>query len=140
MNEIAVSRDDICELRSFQVDGLTGFRAERLATLLRPEQRDDRDVCREVRRALTLDRLIPLSVVAQVQDGVVTLRGAVSRHAERDDALILASGVPGVLGIMDELVLIPPPRRGDADISTEAAIPAPRPGDADVGTEADATE
>jgi osmotically-inducible protein OsmY len=116
MRDIAVSRDDIYKLHSFQVDRPTGFRAERLATLPRTKQRDDHDVCREVQRALTLDRLVPLSVVARVRDGVVTLRGAVSRHAERDDALILASGVPGVLGIMDELVLIPPPRLGDADV------------------------
>ena len=111
MNDTAVSRDDIHELRSFQVDWLTAFRAE---------QRDDRDVRREVQRALTLDRLVPLSVVAQVQDGVVTLKGAVSRYAERDDALILASGVPGVLGIMDELVLSLPPRLGVADVGAGA--------------------
>ena len=104
------------------------------------EQRDDHDLCRQVQRALTLDRFIPLSVDAHVQDGVVTLTGAVSRHGERDDAMILATCVPGVLGVMDKLVLIPAPRQGDADANTQVGIPAPRPGDSDIGTDVDTSE
>jgi osmotically-inducible protein OsmY len=114
MNDVVVSREDIYELHSLQGDGLTEVRAEQLATLLRAEQRDDRDVCREVQRALTLDRFVPLSVDAQVLDGIVVLTGSVSRPTERDDALVLASCVPGVVGISDELVMNPAPRPGDA--------------------------
>jgi hypothetical protein len=74
------------------------------------------------------------------EDGIVTLTGAVSRHGERDDAMILATCVPGVLGVMDSLVLIPAPRQGDADANTQVGIPAPRPGDADISTDVDTSE
>src|SRR5262245_4336909 len=104
------------------------------------EQRDDHDLRRQVQRALTLDHFIPLSVGAHAQDGIVTLTGAVSGHGERDDAMILATCVPGVLGVMDRLVLIPAPRPGDTDANTEVGIPAPRPGDADIGTDVDTPE
>ena len=97
------------------------------------EQRDEHDLCKQVQRALTLDRFIPLAVDAHVQDGIVTLTGAVSGNGERDDAMILATCVPGVLGVMDKLVLIAAPRPGDADANTEVRIPAPRPRDAGAG-------
>jgi len=37
-----------------------GVGAEQVAWLRPAEQRDDRDVCRQVQRALTLDRFVPL--------------------------------------------------------------------------------
>jgi hypothetical protein len=90
--------------------GLTGVSAERLAMLLRTDPRDDSDVRSDVLRALMLDSLVPLSVNAQVQDGIVTLTGAVSSHRERDDAVYLAGSVPGVMGVIDNLLPIPAPR------------------------------
>ncbi len=87
--------------------------AERLALLLRTDPRDDSDVRGDVRRALMLDSLVPLSVDAQVQGGIVTLTGTVSWHREITDAIALAGSVPGVLGVIDDLVLIPKPRAGD---------------------------
>lgn len=90
-----------------RIAGFAGIEAERLARLLVVEQRDDPDVRTAVQRALTLDSFVPLSVGAHVQDGIVTLTGAVSRLGDRDDALFLVSRVPGVLGIIDELVLTP---------------------------------
>ena len=90
-----------------RIAGLAGIGAARLARLLLVEQRDDGDLRREVQRALTLDSFVPLSVGAQVQDGIVTLTGTVSRLGDRDDAVFLASCVPGVLGVMDKLVLTP---------------------------------
>lgn len=84
---------------------VAGIEAGQLIRLLRADQRDDADVRREVQRALTLDRFVPPSVGAQVQDGIVTLTGAVSRLGERHEAVLLAGVVPGVLGIVDKLVL-----------------------------------
>jgi osmotically-inducible protein OsmY len=57
--------------------------------------------------------MAPLSVDAQVQDGIATLTGSVRWHRERDDAMYLAGCVPGVLGVIDNLVLIPAPRDGE---------------------------
>jgi hypothetical protein len=78
--------------------------------LPRTYRRDDRDVRRDVLRALALDSVVPLSVGAQVRDGIVLLTGTVSWYRERDDAVYLAGRVPGVLGVTDNIDLIPVPR------------------------------
>ncbi len=70
-------------------------------------QRNDIEVRRDVLRALILDSLVPLTVDAQVRDGIVTLTGTATWHHERDDAMFLVACVPGVLGILDEITLIP---------------------------------
>jgi osmotically-inducible protein OsmY len=101
------------EPASVTVGAFQGVSAERLAMLLWTDPRDDGDVRCDVLRALTLDSLVPLSVGAQVKGGVVTLTGSVSSHRERDDAVYLAGCVPGVLGVIDNVVLIPAPREGD---------------------------
>jgi osmotically-inducible protein OsmY len=69
------------------------------------ERRDDREVRRDVLRALVLDSLVPVTVDAQVRDGIVTLAGTVRWQGERDDAILLAAAVPGVLGILDDISL-----------------------------------
>jgi len=56
--------------------------------------RPDADVRRDVLRALLLDSLVPLSVDAQVSDGVVTPTGTVCSERERKDATYLAGYVP----------------------------------------------
>ena len=67
----------------------------------------DADVQREVLRALLLDSVVPMTVDAQVRDGIVTLSGMVGSEWEREEAKYLASCVPGVLGVADELRLLP---------------------------------
>ena len=52
--------------------------------------RADADVHRDVLHALLLDRLVPMTVDAQVRDGVVTLTGTVGSQRER--ALLAHSG------------------------------------------------
>jgi osmotically-inducible protein OsmY len=79
--------------------------------------RPDADVRREVLRALLLDSMVPLTVDASVHDGFVTLSGRVGSHREREDAKYLASCVPGVLGIEDELLLVPGWNTGDEPVS-----------------------
>ena len=87
------------------MDGLV--RHEAVAEVEGASQRTDAGIRREVRLALTLDDLIPLTVDARVRDGVVTLTGAVSSHAARDVAMFLVGRVPGVLGIRNEIMVIP---------------------------------
>jgi osmotically-inducible protein OsmY len=70
-------------------------------------QRTDAGMRRDVRLALTLDSLIPLTVDARVQDRVVTLTGTVSSHGARDVAMFLVGCVPGVLGIRNEITVTP---------------------------------
>ncbi len=83
--------------------------------------RDDATVRSDVLRALLLDRLVPLSVDAEVSDGVVTLTGTVGSERERTDATHLAGCVPGVVGVLDELIPRPRPA-GDDNGATRDAV------------------
>ena len=91
----------------------------------RPERavarRDDADVRRDVLRALLLDCGVPLTVDAQIDDGVVTLTGTAGSERERKEATYLASSVPGVVGVLDKLT--PRPRSsGDDDEVVRDAV------------------
>ena len=87
-------------------------------------RRPDADVQREVLRALLLDSLVPLTVDARVCDGIVTLSGWVGSEWDRADAISLASCVPGVWGIADQLSLLPGSGTGGPSITeaVEAAL------------------
>jgi osmotically-inducible protein OsmY len=90
----------------------------------RPLQRDvagrgDAEVCREVLRALRLDSFVPLTVDAQVSDGVVMLTGTVCSERERKDVTYLAGCVPGIVGVLDGLTCRPL-SSGDDEATREA--------------------
>ena len=86
--------------------------------------RPDADVRRDVLRALLLDSFVPLSVDAQVNDGVVTLTGTVSSERERKDATYLAGCVPGVIGVLDHFAWRPRFPRGDDGQAARDAVAA----------------
>ena len=79
------------------------FAAQYLERLREVADRPDTEVHRDVLRALLFDSLVPLTVDAQVRDGVVTLTGTIAAECEREDARYLAGLVPGVCGVIDEL-------------------------------------
>jgi hypothetical protein len=83
--------------------GIPGIDADKVAWLLRDDQRDDADVRNDVVRALVLDSTVPVTVDAHVQDGTVTLTGTVTWDGEREDAKVVVACVPGVLGILDSV-------------------------------------
>ena len=90
---------------------LTGDQVDRL---LQVDRRPDADVQRDVLRALRLEAVVPLTVDARVNDGVVTLTGTVCWEQERQDAKQAIGCVPGVLGIIDDLARLPRPGAGEA--------------------------
>ena len=107
---------------------LTGDQVDRLPQFaLRP----DADVQREVLRALRLESLVPLTVDARVADGIVTLAGTVCAEHEGEDAKQVAGCVPGVLGIIDNLVRLRLPGTGETT-NEEVAAALARTGIADL--------
>jgi osmotically-inducible protein OsmY len=66
--------------------GIAGIDANKVAWLLRDDQRGNAAVRNDVVRALMLDSTVPLTVDMHVKDGIVTLTGTVTRDAEREDA------------------------------------------------------
>jgi osmotically-inducible protein OsmY len=84
------------------------------------DRRADSDVRAGVRRALALNDLIPATVQASVEAGLVTLSGVAAWQFQRDEAELACSAVPGVKGVDVAISLLPAP--GDDDI--EQAIGA----------------
>jgi osmotically-inducible protein OsmY len=83
------------------------------------DRRDDREIRRDVLRALMLDSLVPMTVDALVRDGIVTLTGTVRWHGERDDAIFLVATVPGVVGVLDEISPISPKFSACGDVEDD---------------------
>jgi osmotically-inducible protein OsmY len=79
------------------------------------DRRDDAELRGDVLRAFTLNSVIPPTVDARVKDGFVTLTGSAGWQYERDEAETVATSVPGVTGVQDEIVLNGP-RPGASDI------------------------
>ena len=119
------------ELASWSAGDDHELTADQADRLLHVVWRPDADVQREVLRALLLECLVPLTVSARVADGIVTLVGTVGWEQEREDAKHVAGCVPGVLGIIDDLVRLSCPGTGER-AKDEVAAALGRTGVADV--------
>jgi osmotically-inducible protein OsmY len=88
--------------------------------------RDDAELRGDVLNALMLDRHIPMTVEARARDGLVTLTGAVDWHFQRAEAEFLASNVPGVTAIRNEITVGPVPARGNGSAGADGVAAALR--------------
>jgi CBS domain-containing protein len=82
---------------------LVGIVARRdlLRQYLRPDSEIRTDVIEDIlRRTMWID---PLDIDVVVNDGVVTLRGTTDRRSTAEIAVKLVRGVPGVVGVVDQL-------------------------------------
>ena len=87
------------------------------------ERRADADLRGDILHALTLDTLVPATVDAQVADGFVTLTGTANWQFQRDEAEFVASNVPGVISVTDEVRLVAPgPSAHDVQHSIKKAM------------------
>jgi osmotically-inducible protein OsmY len=77
--------------------------------LLNDDRRADADLRGAVLQALALDGAVPATVEAKADDGIVTLTGTANWHFQRDEAESVASNVPGVVSVGNEIDLVPPP-------------------------------
>lgn len=115
-------------LRLADDDGDTWGAGGRESAGQQPERevacRDDTEVHRDVQHALLLDSLVPLTVDAQVSDGVVTLTGTAGSERERTDATYLAGCVPGVVGVLDQLTPWPRSPGDDDEVIRDAVVSA----------------
>jgi osmotically-inducible protein OsmY len=102
-----------------RVYGVTGVRDELQVRILSSDRRGDADLRADVRQALVLDGVVPPGVDAEVEDGFVTLTGAVSWQHQRDEADFVTANVPGVRGIRDDITLVP--ARNATDIAKRIA-------------------
>jgi osmotically-inducible protein OsmY len=87
------------------------------------DQRDDDDLRGDVLEALMLDGSVPMTVDAQVRDGLVTLTGTVQWHYQREEAESRTAQVPGVVRI-DNAITVARTDAGDAGDAVAAITAA----------------
>jgi osmotically-inducible protein OsmY len=91
--------------------------------LLNDDRREDADLRGAVLQALMLDSQVPTTVDADVDDGMVTLKGQANWHFQRDEAETVATNVAGVVSVDNVIELVPPsPGAEDLENSIEQAM------------------
>jgi osmotically-inducible protein OsmY len=91
--------------------------------LLNADRREDADLRGAVLQALMLDSQVPATVDADVDDGMVTLKGQANWHFQRDEAETVATNVAGVVSVDNVIELVPPsPGAEDLENSIEKAM------------------
>jgi osmotically-inducible protein OsmY len=91
--------------------------------LLNDQKRADADLRGDVLKALSLDGMVPSTVDATVEDGLVTLTGTADWQYQRDEAEYVASNIAGTLDVVSEIELKhPAPGAGDVKQSIERAF------------------
>src|SRR3954470_6370711 len=91
--------------------------------LMGAHRREDGDLRGDVLQALMLDSLVPTSVDAWVEDGVVTLTGTVDWQYQRDEADLVAGNLLGVVAIENDIYLADTaPSPGDVEKKIKKAF------------------
>jgi len=91
-----------------RVYGVKHVRNELSVEILNDEKRNTADLRGDILHALTLNTLVPATIDANVDDGFVTLTGTANWQYQREEAESVASNVPGVVSVTDEVRLVAP--------------------------------
>ena len=106
-----------------RVYGVKDVKNELEVRILTEHRRSDADLRGSVLQAMLLDSLVPSTIDAKVDDGVVTLTGKANWQYQRDEADFVASNIVGTLDLFDEIELeYPTPDRGDVKESIKKAF------------------
>jgi osmotically-inducible protein OsmY len=90
--------------------------------LLTDSRRDDAELRGDVIQALMLDSLVPSTIDAKVDEGIVTLTGTAEWQYQRDEAELVSSTIVGALDVLDEIALKPHPSGHDVQQDIESAF------------------
>jgi osmotically-inducible protein OsmY len=91
--------------------------------IMNDERRANADLRGDILHALTLNTVAPVTVDVSVEDGFVTLTGTANWQFQRDEAESVASSVPGVISVVNEIRLVAPgPSAHDVQHSIRKAM------------------
>jgi len=106
-----------------RVFGVESVKNDLQVRIMNQDRRDDAELRGDVLQALMLDSVVPSTIDAKVDDGMVTLTGTANWQFERDEAEFVAANVLGVVSVDDEIDLVPPsPTAGDVQHSIKKAM------------------
>lgn len=106
-----------------RIFGVKSVKNDLEVRIMNRDRRNDADLRGAVLQALTLDGLVPSTIDAKVDDGVVKLTGKANWQYQRDEAESVAGNLLGVTGVEDEIDLIPPgPTADDVEHSIKKAM------------------
>ena len=106
-----------------RVYGVTSVRNELEVRILDEYGRQDADLRGAVLQAMALDGLIPKTVDAKADSGLVTLTGTAAWQYQREEAEFVTGNVPGVVDVDNQITLTTPqPKAGDVKQSIERAF------------------
>jgi osmotically-inducible protein OsmY len=88
-----------------RVWGVISVSNELQVQLMGDQRREDADLRGDVLQALMLDSLVPTTVDAWVNQGLVGLTGTVDWQYQRDEAEFIAGNVIGVVGLANDIDL-----------------------------------
>jgi osmotically-inducible protein OsmY len=106
-----------------RVYGVTSVDNRLQVRMLDEYGRQDADLRGAVLQAMALDGLIPKTIDARADDGLVTLSGTAAWQYQREEAEFVAGNVPGVVDVDDQITLTnPEAKAGDVKQAIEQAL------------------
>jgi len=91
--------------------------------ILAEYRREDPEIRGDVLQALMLDALVPTTIDAMVNDGIVTLTGTAQWRYQCDEAEFVAANILGVIDVENDVdILSPVPDAGEAHHSIKKAL------------------
>ena len=106
-----------------RVYGVKHVRNELDVQIMNDERRANADLRGDILHALTLNTLVPATIDAEVADGFVTLTGTANWQFQREEAELVASNVPGIISVTDEVRFVSPgPSAHDVQHSIKKAM------------------
>jgi osmotically-inducible protein OsmY len=106
-----------------RVYGVTSVRNELEVRIVDEHRRQDADLRGAVLQAMALDGLIPMTVDAKADSGLVTLTGTAAWQYQREEAEFVAGNVTGLVDLDNQIALTTrQPKAGDFKQSVERAF------------------
>ena len=106
-----------------RIYGVKDVKNEIDVRILNEHRRSDAELRGAVLQAMMLDSLVPSTIDAKVDNGIVTLTGKANWRYQRDEAESVAGNLLGVMGVEDEIELIAPgPTADDVEHSIKKAM------------------